>query len=189
MDLIGALRSVNGVATIGELRVLYSGLSEAGVLKLLQRERGKGSLIKVKAGLYALPDAPLDAISFKINQESYISTGTVLAKALLIGSVPARRIQAVKVGRPRVYASPLGTIEHLSIHPRLFFGYSLVDGLYEASPEKAFLDACYYAYKGKTMSFDLDADVDRDALDHALLESYLKRYDKRFLTYYGRLVT
>ena len=105
---------------------------------------------------------------------------------LRIGSVPARRLQAVKVGVPRTFSCALGTIEHLSIAPRLFFGFAEEKGIRLATPEKAWLDACYYAYKGRTFSFDLDTDVDRTGLDEVLLSKYLAAYDPRFRAIYER---
>ena len=80
--------------------------------------------------------------------------GTVLARTAIIGSIPARRVQAVKMGRPRTYRCELGTIEHLSITPRLYFGFGSIAGDLVASPEKAFLDVCYFTYRGRRFSFD-----------------------------------
>ena len=142
--------------------------------------------VKVKRGLYALPTASLEVIGNRINPDAYISTGTVLAQNLIVGSVPARRVQAVKIGRPRLYTCELGVVEHLSIDPRLHFGFTIRDGIKYATPEKAFLDVCYFSFKGKTFSFDLDSDVDREPLDAVLLSRYLERYDTRFVTCFQR---
>ncbi|HRT05287.1 MAG TPA: type IV toxin-antitoxin system AbiEi family antitoxin domain-containing protein [Kiritimatiellia bacterium] len=176
-----------GVFTLGDLRALNGNLSEAGVYKKLERMIARGELVKVKRGFYALPSASLAAISARIEPTAYVSTGTALSRHLRIGSVPVRRLQAVKIGVPRTYACPLGTIEHLSIAPRLFFGFSVENGIRMATPEKAWLDACYYAYKGRTFSFDLDTDVDRSGLDGTLLAEYLDLFDPRFRAAYERL--
>lgn len=42
-----------------------------------------------------------------------------------------------------------------------------------ANPEKAFLDVCYYEYKGKTFSFSPDQDVRVEDLDRETLQQYL----------------
>jgi predicted transcriptional regulator of viral defense system len=175
-----------GVFTLGDLRVLYGDLSEAGVYKKVERLIARGELAKVKRGLYALPSASLTAISARIDPTAYVSLGTALSRHLRIGLVPARRLQAVKVGVPRTYSCALGTIEHLSISPRLFFGFAEEKGIRMATPEKAWLDACYYAYKGRTFSFDLDTDVDRQGMDEDLLSTYLAAYDPRFRDTYER---
>ncbi len=175
-----------GVFTLGDLRVLNGELSDAGIYKKVERWVANGILMKVKRGLYALPSASLAAISARIEPAAYVSAGTALSRHLLIGSVPARRLQAVKVGVPRKYSCPLGDVEHLSISPRLFFGFTVENGIRMATPEKAWLDTCYYAYKGRAFSFDLDTDVDRAKLNDARVAEYLAAYDSRFRAYYDR---
>ena len=87
-----------------------------------------------------------------------------------------------------VLANGLGTLEYLSIAPKLFFGFEPVDGIRRATPEKAYLDACYFTFKGRSLSFDIDTDVDRSRLNAGLIEAYLTKYDQRFVTYYRRVV-
>jgi predicted transcriptional regulator of viral defense system len=186
MDFGKWAEELGGIFTLGDLRVWLGELSDAGVYKRVERLVAGGFLVKVKRGLYARPSASLAAISARIDPTAYISTGMALSRHLLIGSVPARRLQAVKVGVPRKYSCPLGAIEHLSIAPRLFFGFTAENGIRMATPEKAWLDACYYAFKGRAFSFDLDTDVNRDKLDPALVSKYLEVYDSRFRAYYDR---
>jgi predicted transcriptional regulator of viral defense system len=177
---------LDGVFTLGDLRVLNGNLSYAGVYKKVERLVTSGQLVKVKRGLYALPSASLVAISARIDPLAYVSTGTALSRYLMIGAVPARRLQAVKVGVPRTYSCAVGVIEHLSIAAHLFFGYTEENGIRMATPEKAWLDACYYRFKGRAFSFDLDTDVNRNSLDEELIFKYLEPYDSRFRVYYER---
>ena len=58
---------LGGVFTLGDLRVLNGGLSDAGVYKKVERLVAGGNLVKVKLGLYALPSASLAAISVRID--------------------------------------------------------------------------------------------------------------------------
>ncbi len=178
---------MRGVFTLSDLRVLLDADSEASLYRAIKGMVENGDLIKVKRSIYALQDASLQDISARIEPRSYISTDTVLAAKGVIGTVPARRVQAVKVGRPRRYECPLGVIEHLSIAPSLFFGFENSAGRLCAQPEKAFLDVCYFAYKGRRFSFDPYSDVSLDMLDPKILESFLIRYDNRFRTFYGRI--
>jgi len=178
---------LGGVFTMSDLKVLFSERTEAALYKKLVGLIEEKLLIKIMRGLYAVPDTPLDIICNRINPDSYISTGTVLARNMIIGSVPARKIEAVKVGRPRVYEFETGIIEYLGIAPGLFFGFDLCDGVRYATSEKAFIDACYYRYKGKLFSFDLDGDINKDALNGELISEYLTKYDKRFVTFFNRL--
>lgn len=178
---------LGGVYTMSDLKVLFGSQSEAALYKKLQLFIADGILVKVKRGVYARPDASLRTVCARIYPDSYVSFGGVLADSAIIGSVPGRRVQAVKTGSPRTFSCSLGTIEFLSIAPRLFFGFTRVNGIQCATPEKAFLDACYFTYKGRSFSFDIDMDVDRSRLDSALLASYLGNYDRRFLSFYRRI--
>lgn len=176
-------QTLDGVFTIPDLKVLFGGQSEAALYKKLAAFVREGVLIKVKRGIYAVPSASLAVISSRISPDSYISTGTVLARALVIGTIPERRVQAVKAGWPRTYKCELGTIEHLSIKPELYFGFENENGVKYACPEKAFLDACYFRLKGRRLSFDLGEDVNLDVLDKKKLKRYLRTYDTTFAAY------
>jgi hypothetical protein len=175
---------VDGVLTMSDIRVLFSRLGDAGIFKRLEVLVREGVLVKVQAGIYALPTASLAAISQRLASPSYISTGTVLAKAMAIGSIPAHRVQAIKVGRPRTYRCALGIVEHLSIKQELFFGYEDHDGIRFATPEKAFLDVCYFLSKGRRFSFDPITDVDMGALEPKRIREYLRAYDQRFISFF-----
>jgi len=175
------------VFTLSDLRVLYCNQCDANIYKKIRSYIDAKKIIKIKRGLYALPDATLSTISARIDPDAYISTATVLARNMMIGSVPEYRIQAIKVGPPRTYTCALGVIEHLSIAPHLFFGFEFTDGLRFATPEKAWLDVCYFAYKGRIFSFDPDTDVNREMLDRTRLQSYLQKYEPRFRDSYNKL--
>lgn len=178
---------MDGVFTLADLRIILGDRTEAALYKRLAGLIDAGTLIKVKRGIYATPDASLSTVSNRIEPKAYISTGTILAQSAIIGSIPARRIQAIKTGRPRVYHCALGVIEHLSISPRLYLGFASVNGILCATPEKAFLDVCYYAYRGKRFSFDPATDVDTARLSRRTIDSYLENYDSRFVGYFNRI--
>lgn len=178
---------LDGVFTLPDLKVLLKETTEISFYRTLKSLVDEGELVKVKRGVYAAPDASLEAVSARIAPQSYISTGTVLASKGIIGSIPARKVQAVKTGRPRTYPFSMGVIEHLSISPGLFFGYYSKDGRLYATPEKAFLDVCYYSFKGKRFSFDPAADINTALLRAEVMADYLTKYDKRFLSFYNRI--
>ena len=178
---------LDGVFTMPDLKVLFSERTDAALYKKLVGLIEEKLLVKVMRGLYAVPETSLDIISARIYPDSYISTGTVLARNMVIGSIPAYKLQAVKVGRPRVYEFDMGIIEFLSIAPELFFGFTLFDGIKYASAEKAFIDTCYYQYKGRRFSFDIDSDVNKDSLNSELISKYLTKYDKRFVCFFNKL--
>jgi len=178
---------VEGVFALSDLRIILGDKTEAALYKRLNRLVDSGTLVKVKRGIYATPEASLVTISNRIAPAAYISTGTILARAAIIGSIPVRKVQSVKTGRPRVYRCALGIIEHLSLSPRLYFGFTSVAGMLCATPEKAFLDVCYFAYRGKRFSFDPADDIHTGRLNREIISDYLTRYDKRFLNYFNRI--
>ncbi|MBM4078221.1 MAG: hypothetical protein FJ278_00870 [Planctomycetes bacterium] len=105
-------REMGGVFALSDLKVLFRRQAEATLYRTVADMVRQGSLIKVKRAVYATPEANLAVISARIDPAAYISTGTVLAARALIGSIPARKVQAVKIGRPRRYRCALGMIEH-----------------------------------------------------------------------------
>lgn len=178
---------LDGVFTLPDLRVTLGDRTEAALYKRLNDLVEAGILIKVKRGIYATPGASLTAISNRIEPAAYLSTGTILARYAVIGSIPVRRIQAIKTGRPRIYQCKLGTIEHLSLSPQLYFGFGPIDGVLCATPEKAFLDVCYYAYRGRRFAFDPESDVNTADLKWDIVSGYLRKYDQRFVRFFNRI--
>ncbi len=178
---------LDGVITMPDLKVVFGGQSEAALFKKLESAVKEKVLIRVKRGIYALPGTALEIISVRINPDSYISTGTVLASKAIIGSVPMRRIQAVKIGRPRTYECETGIIEHLSIRTGLYFGFETIDGIKVATVEKAFLDVCYFYFKGRRFSFDPESDVNTGGLNSNVISGYLDKYDRNFVSFFRRI--
>jgi hypothetical protein len=50
------------------------------------------------------------------------------------------------------------------------------------------LDVYYFHYKGKSFSFDLDTDVNKEDFDRKLINSYLRHYDPRFVNYFNKIL-
>jgi hypothetical protein len=177
---------LDGVFMLQDLRVAFNKMSTANMYRNLEALEDSGDLIRIKRGCYATHDAKLSTISARIYPKSYISTGTVLAAHKAIGSIPERKIQAIRIGSPTSFTCPLGTIEYLSIAPRLFFGFERRDNINWATIEKAYLDACYFFYKRKTFSFNLERDVDCSSLNQKIINQYLKKYDRRFCSFFQK---
>ena len=56
----------------------------------------------------------------RINTKSYISLGTILAKHLMIGSIPTTTMYAVKTGKNRKYQNFGLTLLYVGISENLF---------------------------------------------------------------------
>lgn len=180
-------KEIDGVFSQQDLKVALGMSSDLQFYRLLKRLVEQGELTKIKRGFYYTQDADLISIANRLYSNSYISTGTVLAKYGAISSVPAKRVQAIKTGEPRKFSLPIGTIEYLSISPKLFFGFENRDGIRIATIEKAFIDLCYFYYKGKRFSFNPQTDINLETLDLKIAAEYMQRYDQRFKTYFDRM--
>jgi hypothetical protein len=108
--------------------------------------------------------------------------GSILAKEMVIGSIPQKTVYAVKIGKSRTYKSPLGQVVHLGFAnaqdaKQMWVGYSIQkDGIRRADKEKAFLDTLYFYQRGTRFSFNVYSDIQIDRLDSAKLNEYLTHY-------------
>lgn len=127
-------------------------------------------------GFYITPQFNLNALSQRLCEKSYISFGNVLAKELLIGSIPQHSVYAIKIGKNRRYKNLVGEIIHLGVAPRYFFGFTVRDGVAFADKEKAFLDTLYFYQKGFKFSFNVYQDININLLDRKKTEKYLECY-------------
>lgn len=173
-----------GVFSIAELKNLIDPTNKAALYRTLSRLEEGGIIRLFCRGFYIAEGFDIQVLSQRICADSYISFGSVLAKNLIIGSVPKYRVQAVKKGQSREYKNSEYWIEHFGITPELFTGYENIGGIRIATPEKAFLDVLYYYQKGMKFSFDIYSDIDYDTLDRNRLEEYLTLYkNKKFIAF------
>ena len=183
-NFIRISKELDNVLTLSDLRIIFNKSSQATFYREVKELIVNKELIKIKTGLYATKDADLKKIAHRIDNKSYLSMGIVLSNNGIIGSIPSRKIQFIRVGVPKKYTFISGNIEFLSISKKLFFGFKKKGAINIASTEKAFLDSCYFYYKRKTFSFNLFSDIDFKLLKFTLIKTYLKEYDQRFITYF-----
>ncbi|MDO8461726.1 MAG: hypothetical protein Q7S98_02580 [Deltaproteobacteria bacterium] len=139
-------------------------------------------------GIYVAQDFDREWLSQQICSESAISFGSVLAKEGLVGAIPQKTVYAVKIGKTRIYKSPLGQVVHLGFAGsgrEMWFGYKMeTNGIWYADAEKAFLDTLYFYQKGRKFSFNIYSDIQVDRLNQKKLQLYLGRYkNPKFRTF------
>jgi len=170
----------HGVFSTDELRALFGGTHEKSLQRAIHALQASGTLTRFCRGLYVTPDFDLEMVSQRLAPTSYISCGSVLARALIIGAVPQKTVYAVKQGSSRTYRSPVGAVVHFGLGPRtrvLWCGFrTTASGICYADNEKAFLDTLYFYRSGYKFSFDVYSDVDLSRFDDARLRRYLRRY-------------
>jgi len=168
--------AMSGVFSSGDLRRLFGEdtpvVLHRRICALVEGE----VLTRFCRGVYVTPGFVPDVLAARVIEESYLSLGTVLARELMIGSVPAATVYAVKVGRCRRFVGPGLTLEYAGISKDLFFGYRPVAGVRYATPEKTLLDTLYFHLRGRAYSFNIYQDIDVSRLDRRTVDRWLGRY-------------
>lgn len=179
--------SMGGVFSKGDLQTILAPSNPGNFLRRIRRLEEAGVLQRFVRGIYVTESFDLPSVSQKLCPESYISLGNALARQLAIGTIPAKRIFAIKVGKRREYRSKLGTIIHLGISRSLFFAYERENGICWAEKEKALLDTLYFHVRGQRYFFDIYSDIDLSQIDRKKLLGYLSRYkNRKFQTFVRR---
>jgi len=175
---------MGGVFSASDLATLFNESNPVVLnrrIGYLEKQRVLSRFIR---GYYTAGDFDAEVLSARLNKNSYISLGTVLAQELIIGSVPARTLYAVKTGRSRLYRKDSLTLRYLGIAPYLFSGFENRNGVNIATPEKAFLDVLYFYQKGQRFSFNIYTDIAVSRLDRRKIMALLKKYkNPRFVAF------
>jgi hypothetical protein len=168
--------SMDGVFSLRDLENVLNEKTPLLLHRRVQALAAAGALTRFKRGFYCTENFNLETLSQRLYPDSYISLGTVLARRLLIGSIPASTVYAVKTGRNRTFYSSKGNLVYCGIAPHLMFGCEYENGRRYATAEKAFLDTLYFYQKGFTFSFNIFEDINSTGLDMAKTRLLLKKY-------------
>jgi predicted transcriptional regulator of viral defense system len=179
-----------GVFAKSDLQSLLAERHPAAFVRRVGALERDGILRRFVRGWYVTGEFSLSVLSQRIAPRSYVSFGTVLADRLLIGSNPARKVMAVKIGKARRYRNLGYEIEHVGVTPLLYFGFEgRRDGVQYADAEKAVLDVLYFHSRGHRYVFDIYSDIAFDKLDRRRLEAYLRRFrNQKFVTFAKRIL-
>jgi hypothetical protein len=178
--------TLGGVFSYGDLFNLIGAGSEQRNKRAIKRLVKEGVLFKVQRGFYVTKEHDLWQLGCRLQKKAYVSMDSVLAKNVLIGTIPRRSVSLVYPGiRRKVVETPAGTVRFFSIRKDLIFGTSrLANGVSVADSEKAYLDLLYYYVKGSRFVVDPQKDVDVWKLDRGKLRKYLRRYrNPRFVAF------
>ena len=136
------------VFTIKDLKKLFPG--ESNLKMAVKRLKDAGVIVSVARGMYFLQGKPLniEKLANQIYYPSYISFESALATYGVINQGLYQITLATTRHSKKLKLA--GTIcEYIKIKESLFFGFTLVKGVYLAEPEKAFLDELYLLTLGK----------------------------------------
>jgi hypothetical protein len=175
---------MGGVFSVSDLKNLFNENNPVLLYRQIKSLVDNNVLKRFKKEFYVTNTFNAEVLAQKLYPDSYISLGTVLAKNLLIGSVPDKTLYSIKTGRTRFFKSPSTSLLFLSVTPRLYFGFEFDNGLRYAIKEKAFIDTLYFYQKGFTFSFNIFEDIDLSRIDKREARSMLAQYkNPKFVTF------
>ncbi len=175
IELLKILQKVNKpFYTIADLEKVTN-LPRHSLYVALKRWATTGIVEKVAQGIY-IPmgmTISVENIAAQIYIPNYLSFESSLAKYGILNLIPYT-ITFATTRKTRKYTFQKREVEFRQIAPKLFFGFELKNGIYIASPEKAFLDQVYFVTRGKT-TLDFD-ELDIKKLSFKTLKDYSKRF-------------
>ena len=160
--------------TLGDLEKVL-GQQRPSLYVTLNRLTRQGVLVRLRRGVYqaALQPPALPQIANLLVYPSYLSFESALSRHGVLSQVPFMLTFATSQRSQRLTLGDV-MVEFHQLKPDLFFGYTLVDGLYLADPEKALLDQCYLATRGlATLTW---AELDLERLDLSRLQEISARF-------------
>lgn len=168
---------LGGVFTFVDLYNLIGFHHAASNQKAINRLIKNKILTRVKRGLYVTANFDLWHLAIRIQNNSYISMHSVLAKKGLTGTLSHNRVDIVTTGLGKTITFQNYRIRIVKISKDLFFGFQKIkNGICVADPEKAFLDILYYHSHGHKFAIDPVQEIDIEKLNKTKLSKYLSRY-------------
>ena len=175
LELIKTLQKINKpFYTIADLEKITS-LPRNSLYVSLKRWESGGVIERVAQGIY-IPmggDISIENVAAQLYIPNYLSFEYALARYGILNLIPYTLTFAT-TRKTKNYLLQKKRIEFRQISPELFFGFEMKNGIYIASPEKAFLDQVYFATRGKA-SLDFD-ELDIKKLSMKSLEELSRKF-------------
>lgn len=168
--------AMHGVFALPDLAALMAEPHPHELYRRIRRLEGAQVLSRFARGVYTTEGYSPRALIQRLRPDSYISFGTVLADARLIGSVPKFQIDAIALGRSKTFTANGMTLRYFGIRKDMYFGFEVRDGVSIATPEKALLDTLYFHQHGARFFFDVFSDINVSPLNLKRLDSFLRCY-------------
>ncbi len=155
------------------------------------RKVKSGDFIRLKNNLYILKTT-WDKLTWtqqlqlanRIQVPSYISLLTAMAYYELTTQIPTVRIESI--AKTRTYLKEIQEIEYsfIKINKNLYFGFTKIDELFIAEPEKALADCIYLCSFGK-YAFDFNA-LEWDEINKKTLTVLLDKFPQKTQTWWRK---
>lgn len=153
VELLQVLKSFNKpYFTVADLEKILV-MSRNVLYVTLNRLVKSGVLIRLKRGVYQpeFQSLELEKTANELYYPSYLSFESALSRYGILSQIPySLTFATTKTTKKQSLAGR--EVEYRQLKDELFFGYTLVGGIYFAEPEKAILDQLYLMSKGKIVS-------------------------------------
>lgn len=153
VELLQVLKGFNKpYFTVADLEKILV-MSRNALYVTLNRLVKSGVLIRLKRGVYQpeFQSLELEKTANELYYPSYLSFESALSKYGILSQIPySLTFATTKTTKKQSLAGR--EVEYRQLKDELFFGYTLVEGIYIAEPEKAVLDQLYLMSKGKVIS-------------------------------------
>jgi predicted transcriptional regulator of viral defense system len=183
IELLKILQKINkSFYTIADLEKI-TGLPRDSLYVALKRWETGEIIERISQGIY-IPmggNVSLENVAAQLYIPNYLSFESALARYGILNLIPYALTFAT-TRKTKKYTLQKQEIEFRQIFPELFSGFEMKNGIYIASPEKAFLDQVYFIVRGK-------ATLDFDELDIKKLSiKSLKELSRKFPAYVRRYI-
>ena len=175
IELIKKLQKINKpFYTITDLERITA-LPRNSLYVALERWVAEGIIERVAQGIYLPMGAMISVenVAAQLYIPNYLSFESALSKYGILNLIPYT-VTFATTRKTRKYTIQKREVEFRQIAPEFFFGFEMKNGIYIASPEKAFLDEVYFVARGK-VTLDLD-ELDVKKLSTKTLNKYAKRF-------------
>ena len=140
----------------------------------LSRWCKQGIFIRLTKGIYVPYNAKVDTqkVANQVYYPSYLSFESALNYYGILSQIPYTLTFATRKKSKKLVLKDT-QVEYTQLANRLFFGYTLENGIYLATPEKALMDTIYLISKGKR-TLNLEElylkDIDKEKLKEISLK-------------------
>jgi predicted transcriptional regulator of viral defense system len=175
IELLKVLQKINkSFYTVADLEKV-TGLRRNSLYVALKRWVAAGIIERVAQGIY-LPMGSLvsmETLAAQLYLPNYLSFESALAGYGILNLIPYT-IAFATPRKTKTYVLRKQEVEFRQMAQDLFFGFEMKNGIYIASPEKAFLDEVYFLARGK-VTLDVD-EIDIKKLSIKRLNDYSRSF-------------
>jgi len=187
IELLKTLQKINKpFYTIADMEKITA-LPRESLYVALRRWEVGGIIERVAQGIYVPmgSNISLENVAVQLYIPNYLSFESALTKHGILNLIPYTLTFAT-TRKTKKYTLQKQKIEFRQISSELFFGYEMMNGIYIASSEKAFMDQVYFVLRGKT-TLDFD-ELDTKKLSIKSLNELSRKFPAYVRSYIEKIV-